>query len=207
MSKKKDRIILVVDVSGSMASMAAEASAGINDFIKEQKKVTKRPCDFSLVEFSTNVNTYPIKGMQDMHSEYVLIPTQMTAMRDGIGTALSTVWPSKRKEYKNSICVIVTDGLENASKEWNHKAVEELIAKRKSQGWEFIFMASGIDAYSTGESMGLGRVETVQTVATGQGHQKAYAAAGQSVGVMRSLDSKAGRDELDKQKLQEEELS
>lgn len=207
MSKKKDRIILVVDVSGSMASMAAEASAGINDFIKEQKKVTKRPCDFSLVEFSTNVNTYPIKGMQDMHSEYVLIPTQMTAMRDGIGTALSTVWPSKRKEYKNSICVIVTDGLENASKEWNHKAVEELIAKRKSQGWEFIFMASGIDAYSTGESMGLGRVETVQTVATGQGHQKAYGAAGQSVGVMRSLGSKAGRDELDKQKLQEEELS
>ena len=57
--------------------------------------------------------------------------------------------------------MIDTDGEENSSKEHTHSSITKLVADRKSAGWEFLFMANGIDVRTarsvgaTGQSIGM----------------------------------------------------
>ena len=42
--------------------------------------------------------------------------------------------------------VITTDGIENASREFNYDKIKSMIEQQKSKyGWEFIFLGAGID--------------------------------------------------------------
>lgn len=51
--------------------------------------------------------------------------------------------------------IIITDGYENASKEWNHSSVVELIESLKKKGWIFTFMGANIDVEQTSRSLGI----------------------------------------------------
>ena len=202
---KRDRVIMIVDRSGSMGRLAKEASAGINRFIKEQQEIDTK-CDFQLVQFDDQYEAFPIQDIQKQ-GEYLLIPGGMTAMLDAIGRTLSgiTGWP--KKTYKKNICVIVTDGLENASKEWTYDGISKLVGGLEKEGWEFVFMASNIDAKQAAWDIGTRTAATVDTVSTAEGQTVQYAAASGYVGTLRT-DSKAkAMKDLDDAKKRSSEIS
>lgn len=204
---KRDRIIMIVDRSGSMQELADEASKGINDFVKAQRKL-KRPCDYKFVQFDNKYEAREVCDLNDVEP-YQLVPGAMTALLDAVGRTMADVdtgFPGKK--YKHNICVIVTDGAENASREWSWVEVQKLIARREKQGWEFVFMASNIDAPKTAVRLGVNEGAVVAMSSTGLAQGQAYGAASDYTGLLRSGVSKSmATAELDETKLKSSDIS
>mgnify|MGYP001363412914 FL=1 len=55
--------------------------------------------------------------------------------------------------------MVLTDGLENASKDYDYKRVKDLIDQQKKQGWEFLFLASDLESSEDAENFGFQQSE------------------------------------------------
>jgi hypothetical protein len=53
------------------------------------------------------------------------------------------------------LAVIVTDGLENASRETSPQTLAKIVSRHEADGYTFIFLGANIDAWAQGESLGL----------------------------------------------------
>ena len=87
----------------------------------------------------------------------------MTALLDSAGRFITEVGAQlaalpEDQRPGQVICLIMTDGMENSSSQWNWEAVKKLITEqREVYGWEFIFLGADIDAVAVGERMGVDR--------------------------------------------------
>jgi len=172
-SKGTDEIICIVDRSGSMNLIRDEAQGGLNGFIEDQKKVGK--ANLTIVQFDNEINCVCDKVNLTEAEEYVLKPRGMTALLDAIGYVISDKEKYTSKDGK-TIVVVVTDGDENCSKEWNKDKIFKLINERKDDGWEFMFLAAGQDAISTATNYGFDADSAVSFAANGMGATHAHEA-------------------------------
>lgn len=148
-------IVVIVDRSGSMGSCRDDAEGGLNTFLKEQRKVeasgtitlAQFDSEYDLIHDGIDVKTVP---------SYTLVPRGMTALYDAIGKTVTTVSERQKKQsYKGkTVVAIVTDGFENSSREWDLARTKSLIAERKLEGWEFIFLAAAEEAMQQGSQLG-----------------------------------------------------
>lgn len=154
-------IAVLMDRSGSMRSIQTEAESAINAFIDEQKKLDGK-CTVRLSQFdNTYEEVYPSTDI-NVVSKYSLSPRGMTALTDAIaktvidfGDELAVLPEDDRPG--TVIVVIVTDGLENSSREYTADAVKALITEQQEKyNWEFVFLAAGQDAIVTGAGYGIG---------------------------------------------------
>lgn len=130
---------LVIDDSTSMAGSKEKVITGVNEFIDEQKKI-EGDAELTLVKFSGDVNTiYSKVNLKKIESFNQYEPRGMTALNDGIGHIISIM-----DGYKRAIIAIMTDGAENASKEFSTSAINDLIKKKEAEGWKFIFLSQGL---------------------------------------------------------------
>ena len=147
----------LIDRSGSMARYQTEMQNGFNTFLREQASL---PGDagIMLAEFDDRYQlTWPMQPI-DMVPPYQLSPRGGTALFDSIGRFISEINETLAQEdtWRPVICVIVTDGQENASKEWTRAMVKEWINhQREVYKWEFVFLGANLDAVLEGESFGI----------------------------------------------------
>jgi len=153
-------ITLVVDRSGSMEQVHEDAEGGVNSFIKEQAKEPGEAL-LTLVQFDTEYE-FLHKGVPiSQVPEYKLIPRGMTALLDAVGRAIHETGErlSKMKEQDRPglvIFVVMTDGLENSSKEFSKEAIKEMIKRQQEQyNWHFTFLGANQDAFVEAGSMGI----------------------------------------------------
>jgi hypothetical protein len=59
------------------------------------------------------------------------------------------------------LIVIVTDGGENSSREFNLDAVRELIKAKETEGWTFVYLGANQDAWNVGSQFGLSKAQTM----------------------------------------------
>ena len=84
-----------------------------------------------------------------------------TALYDAIGGAIRHIgnihkYARPEDVPENTMFVITTDGMENASHFYNNKQVKDMIERQKEKyGWEFIFVAANIDAVETARNFGI----------------------------------------------------
>lgn len=150
---KPTQIVVVLDRSGSMDTIARPTVEGINSFIKEQK-AAEGEAYMTLVQFDneyeTTYQTKPINEVIDLVVGETYIPRATTALYDAIGRTINEL-----KTEDDVVFVIVTDGAENASKEFTQSAVFEKIEQKKKEGWNFIFLGANQDAMKTGGGLGI----------------------------------------------------
>ena len=152
-------IIAILDRSGSMITIRQDTEGGFDAFIEEQKKVEGK-CTLTLVQFDDHYNVvYASKDLQKVRP-LVLVPRGSTALLDAIGktvVAEGEMLARKKEEDRpgHVIVLVMSDGQENASKEWTREKVSELLNQQKdTYGWKFIFMGTNQDAVTEGQSMG-----------------------------------------------------
>jgi hypothetical protein len=138
-------LTLVVDRSGSMGSLASDATGGINAIIKEQL-AEDGEFTFTLIEFDNSSEI--VARMSSAELNYELKPRGGTALFDAIqvGFAVTEEDLSKLPDGDKpevTIFMIVTDGHENASRETRASDVRRLIQSGRDQGWDFQFLAAG----------------------------------------------------------------
>ena len=119
-----------------------------------------------------------IKPMTD--KDYTVRGT--TALIDAIGCAIhhiGNVHKYARPEDvpANTMFVIITDGMENASRKYSSDDVKKKIERQKEKyGWEFIFIGANIDAVETAARYGINAERAVNYNADIMGTKMVYEA-------------------------------
>ncbi len=172
-------IIFVVDRSGSMESIAADVCGGFATFIAKQKE-TPGNCKVTLIQFDDDYDVvYSARPLNDVTS-LVLEPRSSTALHDAIGRTINDVG-SRLKQLPESerpaqvLFVIITDGLENASREYNRQRVFDMIThQRDKYNWEFIFLGARQDAIAIGQGLGVKGTNSVTYDANADGSKALF---------------------------------
>jgi hypothetical protein len=193
-------ITLIVDRSGSMASCRDDAEGGINAFIEEQKKV-EGDAKFTLVQFD-NIYEFVWKGTPiDKVGQYVLYPRGTTALLDAVGRAINEAGSRLNKLDEKDrpgcvIFVIITDGHENASREFTKLGIKNMIEHQQSRyNWQFTFLGADAESFSEAKSLGI----NTQNIATYNPKDKmgdAYQLTSGKISMSRCAVSKGGSADL-----------
>lgn len=179
MTRKKTspvEILAIVDRSGSMSNIRQETITSYNAFLADQKSVPGEAY-FTLALFDDQyelpVDHVALADVPELTSE-TFVPRGYTALHDAIGRSLTAL---EARNPDKAVIIIITDGAENASKEFTSQQVKEMITKAEARGWQVQFLAANIDAFSTGGALGISGATTMNFSADAKGVQEAYATA------------------------------
>lgn len=163
MNMNLTELVAILDMSGSMHSLANDTIGGYNALIEEQKKadgdayVTTVLFDDRYIVLHDRVNIQDVKPLTN--KEYC--PLGMTAMLDAIGKTIISVGQKlaamDEKDRPGTVMVtIITDGYENASEEFTWKSVQDMIKEqREKYNWLFTFIGANIDTRKVSQDMGI----------------------------------------------------
>jgi uncharacterized protein YegL len=158
------KIIFVIDESGSMQGTESDVTGGFNNFIEQQKTEHQGKITVSLYKFNSYwsriLNDLPIEEIRPLtNGDYT--PGGLTALYDTIGNAINDIEHQSnytKSEHKASMVmmVIVTDGQENASKEYDSRKVRLMIQElEQSENWQFIYLGADLDNFADADMLGL----------------------------------------------------
>jgi hypothetical protein len=157
---------VLVDRSGSMITMRSDMQPALNAFLDGQKEAPGR-CEMTLAQFDDVYEVvWTLRNIRDVPA-YQLIPRNTTALLDAMGrfiTEIGAVLAARAEADRPGkvIIVIVTDGLENASREWNRAQVRELVTQQhRDYRWEFVFLGANFDAIREAEGLGIARTSSL----------------------------------------------
>lgn len=160
--EKKIYNLIILDESGSMQSIKPQAITGLNETLQTiksaQEKFENQSHYVTLVSFNTNrVKTIydccPANQIQKLNN-YDYQPNACTPLYDAMGISLTRLM-AEVKDEDNVLVTIITDGYENASREYSGKAIFQLIEGLKAKGWIFTYIGANQDVKKVASSMGI----------------------------------------------------
>ena len=177
----KTIVNFILDETGSMTSCRSQTISGFNEYIKTLQKKAGNIL-MSLTKFNSEkveivYAATPIKKVPEL-TEATFSPAALTPLYDAIGQTIRAV--EKESEKAKVLMVIMTDGYENASKEFVQKTIFDLIKKKQDEDdWTFVFLGADQDAWEAGQKLGLHR-GNVMSFASGEMNNTMKRAGGQS---------------------------
>lgn len=156
--------LIILDESGSMSSIKSATIQGFNEVVQTIKGVQEQfPQQEHTITFVTfnglGVKTHLFNqavSKLDELNEDSFRPEASTPLYDAIGDAVNGLRPEVDKESKKNVLVtILTDGYENASKEYTGKAVKSLIEEMKQHNWTFTYMGADHDVEAVATSISI----------------------------------------------------
>lgn len=171
-------ITVVLDRSGSMGPIAKDTIGGFNTFLTDQKKDPADEARLTLVQFDHEYNV--------IHSNMLLAdvpeltaetykPHGNTALLDAIGRTIATTGQTLSAMPENErpeavVVVVITDGEENASREYTKAQVAEMVKlQTEVYKWQFLFLGANIDAIQAGAAVGVGYANSMNYQPTSGG--------------------------------------
>ncbi len=163
MNNNLTELVFILDRSGSMAGLESDTIGGFNGMLSKQKKeqgeaiVTTVLFDNLYEILHDRINLAGVMNISD--SDYYV--RGCTALLDAIGKTISKISNAQKHTAESerpakTLVVIITDGLENASREYSAEKVKQMIeTMQKDESWEFIFLGANIDAVKTAQSVGI----------------------------------------------------
>jgi uncharacterized protein YegL len=166
-SKKKGTLVcFLLDMTGSMTQYKKETIEGFNSYVEGLKEGVKgkkelKSTKMMLTKFNTQVmeisDMVPITEMEELTGQNYR-PNHWTPLYDAIGKTI--VGAEKAQDGQKVLFVIMTDGEENSSTEYNRDGIFKLIEDKQADGWEFMYLGANQDAYRVGGNMGVPRANT-----------------------------------------------
>ena len=170
-------LVFILDKSGSMGGLESDTIGGFNSMLAKQKEIAGE-CTLTTVLFDNNYyllhDRIDIKAVSPI-TEREYFVGGMTALLDAIGITVNKIINVQKNTAKNFraekvMFVIITDGEENASREYSAEKIKTMIEQQKAErNWEFIFMGANIDAVQTAGRFGIAPNRAVDYLADKQG--------------------------------------
>jgi uncharacterized protein YegL len=167
-------LALVLDRSGSMGYIATDMNGGVEELLKEQAAQPGKIL-VDVTTFDTTIEK-PYAGVKPEEIKHPLIhPRGGTALFDAVGQTVVSLGERLKAMDEAArpgkvIVVIVTDGEENASREWVKEGLQKLIKRQQDDySWEFIFLGANIDSAAVGGGFGIRKGATMNYAPTGAG--------------------------------------
>ncbi|MBO4659118.1 MAG: VWA domain-containing protein [Prevotella sp.] len=161
--KKRVFNLIIVDESGSMCSIQKQAFSGMNETLQTIKIVAGQKPDIeqhvTLITFDSNHTKFHYDNADGLSvvplQERDYQPGGCTPLYDAIGGGIAKV-NALTQQGDSVLVTIITDGYENASREYNLKMVKNLIDKLKEQDWTFSFIGTDdLDVEGMAAAMGI----------------------------------------------------
>lgn len=156
---KKDllSIRIVLDRSGSMQGSEDITIKALNTYLNELKKEKGLNASMTLSTFDSISIDIPISRVSvktfDSFSAELLKPRGGTPLFDAIGLAIHDLENVDESTDENKVLVIVTDGYENASKEYTFENISKKIEEKEEAGWLVIYLGADHDAFKQSNSL------------------------------------------------------
>ena len=182
-------LVFVLDRSASMFGLEAVTVKHFNSMIEKQKQYPLK-CIVTTVLFDTVCETvhdsvevkdmYPLKKAQ-------FEPHGHTALMDAIGGSIEHINRIHQQEHRNdfsaqTVFVIITDGMENASKKYDIDTVRKLIEDQtENNGWKFLFLGANMNALAMAQELGISDTNAVTYINDFQGILLNYEAVSRAI--------------------------
>lgn len=200
-SPHRTDITILLDRSGSMASVQSDVEGGFAEFLEDQRKIPG-DCALSLTQFdSEGIDEVYVARPVGSAPGLELKPRGMTPLLDALGRTLVRTGErlaamEERTRPGRVLFVIITDGKENASREYTKPRVRELIDRqRRVYQWEFIYLGANVDAFAEAGAMGISAEYAAGYQPSPQGIRQAFAVVGHRCAEFRSGRSAAFTEE------------
>ena len=163
MKQDYTHILIVLDASGSMSSIQDDIKGSFNELLKKQREA-KGTTIFDLYQFNDEVERIVKSAdLSQFHDDLMAgyECSGRTALNDAVCMAIDTVGHEfagmpEAERPEHVLCVIITDGMENASREFTAKDVKARIKHQQDvYNWDFQFLAADQDAFAAGENLGI----------------------------------------------------
>ena len=197
-NKTLTEIVAIIDRSGSMHNLTKDTIGGFNSFLAEQKKNSGK-AKLTLVQFDDkyqiDYDGEDINSVKDL-DDSTYRPRGNTALLDAVGKTIVTIGERLSKTPEDErpgqvIFLIITDGQENASKDYREasKIAEMVKHQTDTYNWTFVFLGGGDAAFNQGMALGFSANNTHNYSANAAGTSNLYRSV--SKGVSRRRDKAA----------------
>lgn len=166
-NRKPILVTLLLDETGSMSARRDETIASVNAYLADRVQEWKDSGQVYLVTLAKFSSAIP--GMVDTVHKAVPVssvkaldygsyhPGGYTPLYDAVGKTIADVENvlSESPGGEAVLFIIVTDGEENASREFSREAVASLVEAKTAKGWEFVFLGVAMDAWASASQIGI----------------------------------------------------
>ena len=161
---RKQRVynLIILDESGSMETIAKQAVSGLNETFQTIRNAQKEHQEqqhfitfltFNSAKIRTVMNRQAVDSDKKLKwTDYR--PNECTPLFDAMGRSLNDLKYHVGKEDV-VLVTIITDGYENASREFDGRSIKKLVAQLKEKGWVFAYIGTNQDVDAVADDMGI----------------------------------------------------
>lgn len=180
--KKKLHATIVLDESGSMDVVRDEMITGLNEYIQDlRSKAEKFDITVTFVKFSGHDQIHPVhiakpvNEVEDLTREDYT-PNGLTAMYDGVAKGLNLLKQNvEDSEDTAYMAIIVSDGAENNSREYDSSKIAEMIKERQdTKRWTITYLGANHDLTQVQQNLGLNNGNIAYYTNSGTGVNTAF---------------------------------
>lgn len=169
--------VIILDKSGSMESIRQAAVDGFNETLAGIKKAQEKYAEsqehfVSLLTFCDCEKKYVFDKVPVAEARKLTLddyePCCCTPLYDAMGFTLTTMRNHVKKVDDAVVVVtIITDGYENASKEYTGAAVKKLVEELKGEGWTFTYMGANQDSVEVAFNLSIRNSRNFEATSSG----------------------------------------
>ena len=159
-AEKRTVMHLLLDMTGSMAGSKIQTLSAVNEYMKtirEGKDTQGLVLTLSLfnseIRVQRHLDAVKASEIKDL-TMATYRPHAFTPLYDAIGQTITDA-ATQTKKGDGTLVVIVTDGFENASREYTKARIIDLIDEKQKEGWQFVYLAQNLDAMAAGAQFGI----------------------------------------------------
>ena len=156
--------LIILDESGSMGTIKSLIINGFNELVQSVKGIEGQFPEqehlISMVSFNALNNNIlhfidPVSKL-DAINDSTYNPASMTPLYDAMGFSISKLkLYLEGKENYSVLVTVLTDGEENASKEYTGAAIKNLVDELKQQNWTFTYIGADHDVEGMASKMNI----------------------------------------------------
>ena len=165
MKSNYTHIAVILDRTGSMESIRDDTIGGFNAFLQQQKD-TPGDATLTLVQFDSQDPYEVVHSFMEMKdvpelTRETFVPRAQTPLLDAMGRGINDLEHNlmkfgKEEKPQRVVMVIITDGQENASREFKKDQVQKMILEKQEQmDWQFVFLSADMDAINEALAQGI----------------------------------------------------
>ncbi len=195
MSKDSTHITVILDRTGSMEVIRDDTIGGFNAFLEGQKKLEEK-ATMTLVQFDSQDPYEVMYSFLDIAeaprlTRKTYVPRASTPLLDAMGrgmnhleSRLAAMDTTDRPE--KIVFVVVTDGHENASREFSRADILKMVERHKSRGWQFVFLGADPTGFDEAGDLGVAYASRLKYHKSQRAVAEAYASLDDKLSAYRS---------------------
>lgn len=205
-------VVCLLDETGSMLARRQETIVAYNSFVNSLREESGQTIFIQTLKFDRYSNepvvrpltteAIPVRDAPTL-GNWNYVPRGNTPLYDACGLAVAEAERIRVLVRATRVTLMIqTDGEENASREFSHSTITELLAHKKDAGWNILFLASDLaqTGYAVSRSLGLNAGQTMSyttcnsnaAFASAARTTRNYGATGQSTGFTDEEKTKSG---------------